>query len=118
MKSNTFQELVSFLFRYLYCPDKKLFTIIKVENLAFELQNYLVEQVNKIVKDNGRNTRAMLSILCSDSHSYIHANLSENSDIYQVRQFDVLDDEVIVNALKVLNLNALVIVSLALYLII
>jgi len=49
-KWTTFHELISFLYRMVYSPVERLFTIIKVENLSFELQNFLVEQVNKLFK--------------------------------------------------------------------
>jgi hypothetical protein len=108
-KNTTFHEIISFLYRFFYCGENRLFSIVKVENLSFELQNFLVEHINKICKN--RTIPSYLSIICCDSNSFLHSQFSENNSIYFVRDFDVLDDILIATTLDTLNLNTHVIRS-------
>ncbi len=107
-KNTTFHEIISFLYRFVYCPVNRLFSILRVESLSFELQNYLVEQVNRLSK---KNLKSVLSIICCDSNSFIATQFSESNFVYIMRDFDILDDLLIANTLNQLELNATVIRS-------
>ena len=109
-KKTTFHEIISFLYRTAYSPVSRLFTIIKVENLSFELQNFLVDQVNKLSK-NKATIKGILSIICSDNTSFLHAQFSENNNIHLIRDFDVLDELLIAECLKSLHLNTTIVRS-------
>lgn len=109
-KHTTFHELISFLYRTIYSPVERLFSILKVESLSFELQNFLVEQINKLNKSKS-SFKGLLSIICSDPNSFLHTQFSENSQLYIMRDFDVLDEVLIANSLKTLHLNTTIVRS-------
>jgi len=107
-KQTTFHEIISFLYRFVYCPTNRLFSILRVENLSFELQNYLVDQVSKLSK---KPIKSVLSIICCDNNSFISTQFSESNYVYIMRDFDILDDLLISNTLNQLELNATVVRS-------
>jgi nucleoside-triphosphatase THEP1 len=113
-KNTSFHEIVAFLYRFVYSSEKKLFTILRVENLSFELQNYLVEQVNKLNKSqiSGKmEINSFLTILSSDSNSYIHTQFLENHQIYHVKDFEIIDEAGLKKILKILDINSFTIRS-------
>ena len=108
-KKTSFHELIAFLLRFVLCPVVKLFTILRVECLSFDLQNFLVEQVNKLIKN--KSLKATLSIICCDTYSFIFTQFSENPLVYLIRDFDILDDALIKQNLEYKNLNTFVVRS-------
>ena len=110
-KHTTFHEIINFLYRMAYSPVQRLFTMIKVESLSFELQNFLVEQVNKLSKIKTNNACGILSIICSDNNSFLHNQFSENNQLYLMRDFDVLDEVLLANSLKSIGLNTTIVRS-------
>jgi len=111
MESTTLQELTSFLFRFLFCTERRLYTLLKVENLALELKYYLVESINKFLKhDESHKTKALLSIICSDD-SFKLTDFNEHSKIYNVKKLDILDDSTLSHTLDLLDINTCIVVS-------
>jgi hypothetical protein len=101
--STTFHELASFLFRFIYCPVSRLFSIIRIEDLTFELQNFLVEKINKIQKNK---LIPYLCLISSNNSSFINNQFSENPNLFTIREFDILDESSIKKVLKSLNINS------------
>ena len=104
-KTTIYHEIVSFLLRFIYCPIRLVFTMLRLENLSIELQNFLVEQINKI---SHLKINSVLSLICSDINSYIYSQFTENSNVYIIKDSEILDDIVLI---KNLQHNALVIKS-------
>jgi hypothetical protein len=105
-------ELISFLCRYEFYPghNLRLFTLIKVENLQFELQNFLIEHLNK-----NKTQMSSLCLICTDKNSFIYHQLknttTNNNFIHQIRDTEIMEESSLLKILKKLNLNVYVIRS-------
>ena len=102
----TSEELISFLYRSIYCNYNILFCIINCDFLSYFQSRLLINIIKKITKENNKSMKSCLLIMINNKNSDIYLSLVKNK-IFQFFYF-LNDDEKII---KINDERTMVLVS-------
>ena len=95
----TFNNLNDFFYRALLLKNENiLFSIIEIELLPINLQNYLLYFLNNF------NNPCSFCFISIEKYSYIFNKLSERENVYKIKSIEILDIKSINTIIKINNL--------------